>query len=350
MLMGKQDWLSSLKSMLTSLAETVEQTFIDGLMEPLTGPNSVLMQKLKSLGSKIFGQGLGMGDMASGQDSGVLMLSASTTMSSAANQFSMAVQSFSVSKGYDASGIVGAVSGSGGFDATAFSAPTDIGADSLDPNTFQKVSEDLSSTSDRTNTSLFQVSDLKMVSGFAMVGGLLTTMLSSGASSGKVNWLGIALGAVSTVAGAVGSYYSSAKAKGGLVTKLATGGLFGGEGGLLHGAGHGTSDSINAMLSNGEFVVNAQATSKHLGLLTAINSGQISKYASGGLVSNVSAAPSYVDLSKSAKSSSTDKVGNAHFTINITGDVSRQTRSEIQKMIPNIASGVNSFNREKGNR
>jgi hypothetical protein len=328
------------------------------------------MQKLKSLGSQIFGQGLGMGDMASGQDSGALMLSASTTMSNAASQFSMAVQSFSVSKGYDASGIVGAVSGSGGFDATAFSTPTDIGADSLDPTTFQKVSEDLSSTSDQTNTSLFQVSDLKMVSGFAMVGGLLTTMLSSGASSGKVNWLGIALGAVSMVAGAAGSYYSSvnaatnagsaatgsnfsydiAKAKGGLVTKLATGGLFGGEGGLLHGAGHGTSDSINAMLSNGEFVINAQATSKHLGLLTAINSGQISKYASGGLVSNVAATPSYVDLSGSAVDKSAGKGGDSHYTFQITGDVSQQTRKEILKMLPNIATGVNNYNREKGNR
>lgn len=36
--------------------------------------------------------------------------------------------------------------------------------------------------------------------------------------------------------------------------------------------------------------------------------------------------------------------------INITGDISRQTKSEIYKMLPSIAEGVNSHNREKGYR
>jgi hypothetical protein len=35
------------------------------------------------------------------------------------------------------------------------------------------------------------------------------------------------------------------------------------------------------------------------------------------------------------------------FEINITGDVSRQTRAEIQKMLPSIAQGVNTHNRYK---
>jgi hypothetical protein len=38
------------------------------------------------------------------------------------------------------------------------------------------------------------------------------------------------------------------------------------------------------------------------------------------------------------------------FNINITGDVSRQTRSEIQKMIPQITAGVNNQNIESGYR
>jgi tape measure domain-containing protein len=44
-------------------------------------------------------------------------------------------------------------------------------------------------------------------------------------------------------------------------------------GGYVRGPGTGTSDSINARLSNGEYVVNAQATKSNLGLLTAINNG-----------------------------------------------------------------------------
>jgi hypothetical protein len=45
------------------------------------------------------------------------------------------------------------------------------------------------------------------------------------------------------------------------------------EGGQIRGAGSRTSDSIPAFLSNGEFVVNAAAASRHLGLLHSINRG-----------------------------------------------------------------------------
>jgi hypothetical protein len=50
-------------------------------------------------------------------------------------------------------------------------------------------------------------------------------------------------------------------------------------GGYVSGPGSSRSDSIPAHLSNGEFVVNAAATSQNLGLLHAING-----YANGGLV------------------------------------------------------------------
>lgn len=44
-------------------------------------------------------------------------------------------------------------------------------------------------------------------------------------------------------------------------------------GGYVSGPGTGTSDSIRARISNGEFVVNAAATSRNLPMLQAINSG-----------------------------------------------------------------------------
>ena len=52
-------------------------------------------------------------------------------------------------------------------------------------------------------------------------------------------------------------------------------------GGAVWGAGTATSDSIPAMLSNGEFVLNAAATRRHRALLEAINKN---RYASGGVV------------------------------------------------------------------
>lgn len=56
------------------------------------------------------------------------------------------------------------------------------------------------------------------------------------------------------------------------------------EGGLVTGPGTGTSDSIPAMLSNGEYVVNARATSQNRTLLEAINRGSVTRFAGGGYV------------------------------------------------------------------
>lgn len=58
-------------------------------------------------------------------------------------------------------------------------------------------------------------------------------------------------------------------------------------GGMIQGPGTGTSDSVLARLSNGEFVVNAKATRDNLGLLQAINSGSLPRFAEGGLVSRM---------------------------------------------------------------
>jgi len=55
-------------------------------------------------------------------------------------------------------------------------------------------------------------------------------------------------------------------------------------GGIVTGPGTSTSDSINARLSNGEYVVNAKATSSYLPLLNAINdAGLQPRFAMGGL-------------------------------------------------------------------
>jgi hypothetical protein len=85
----------------------------------------------------------------------------------------------------------------------------------------------------------------------------------------------------------------SGRAAGGLVGGYADGGmahaahLAGGGaarfpiGGQVHGPGTGTSDSIPAMLSNGEYVINAEQTKKYLPLLDAINY-KLDGFADGG--------------------------------------------------------------------
>lgn len=130
-------------------------------------------------------------------------------------------------------------------------------------------------------------------------------------------------------------------------------GLFFANGGSVVGAGTGTSDSIPAWLSNGEFVVNAKATKKHRGILEAINNGVMPRFALGGAVDGSMMQASYaiVDTAVAQRDSNKPKGQNQSvFHINVTGDISRQTRNEIQAMIPQIATGVNSVNRENGGR
>ena len=70
-------------------------------------------------------------------------------------------------------------------------------------------------------------------------------------------------------------------------------------GGMIYGAGGPTDDRIPALLSNGEFVVNAMATRANRGLLERINSQHIPRFANGGIVNN-------------SHSSSTSVTVNAH--------------------------------------
>lgn len=78
-------------------------------------------------------------------------------------------------------------------------------------------------------------------------------------------------------------------------------------GGAVAGPGTGTSDSVPAMLSNGEYVLNAQAVDR-LGVpfLNGLNTGRLRGFASGGLVGSGGAynRPASVGSSSSSTSSS----------------------------------------------
>jgi tape measure domain-containing protein len=127
-------------------------------------------------------------------------------------------------------------------------------------------------------------------------------------------------------------------------------GFFGfANGGYVSGPGTSTSDSIPAMLSNGEYVINAKSTAKMRPLLEAINSGSMPKFADGGIVGDVSSLTSAGVGSVPSTQQSSQSMQQV-INVNITGDISRQTQSEIYKMLPQIANGVNGYNKEKGFR
>jgi tape measure domain-containing protein len=105
----------------------------------------------------------------------------------------------------------------------------------------------------------------------ALSGGLNSLFGSGGASVGGAPAIGV-VGSAGSMA--VPTFFKN----GGLVTSIGRAGSVSAikamaEGGKISGPGGPRADSILARLSNGEFVVNAAATKKHLGLLEAINSG-----------------------------------------------------------------------------
>jgi tape measure domain-containing protein len=117
-------------------------------------------------------------------------------------------------------------------------------------------------------------------------------------------------------------------------------------GGYISGPGGPTSDSIMAMLSNGEYVVNAATTKRWLPFLETLNSndGRLPAFANGGSV-----GPSNPVAFKVSQKDNKNKQQQV-FNINVTGDVSMQARKEIARMIPEITAGVNMTNRERGSR
>jgi hypothetical protein len=194
---------------------------------------------------------------------------------------------------------------------------------------------------------------------FQMLFSNIVTMLSTmGTGGGGMNWFGTALSAV-------GSYFSGGIDFGGAagtaaskinlssLDSMGSGWSAYATGGLIKGPGTGTSDSIAAWVSNGEFIVNAKAAKQNLGLLHALNSGQMPAFATGGLVNEGASisAPSTINTS-AIRSGMPEQNSGGQTVINltVTGDISRQTKSEIYKMMPKIAQGVTAHNREKGRK
>ena len=110
------------------------------------------------------------------------------------------------------------------------------------------------------------------------------------------------------------------------------------DGGSVSGAGGPRTDSIPAMLSNGEFVVNAEATKQFMPLLAAINAGNIDMMglAAGGLANESATLPAQ----PAAAATTPDKQDNTQKT---GGNIT---------IIPTINPGdiVDTFDSDAGDR
>ena len=119
-----------------------------------------------------------------------------------------------------------------------------------------------------------------LLTGFNAVQGVLNATTKPAESATTISAT-MAMNTLSASAMTASAALQSMSAAGGI-------GIFGlATGGYIHGPGTSTSDSIPAMLSNGEYVISADAVSRvGAPLLDAINQGRsIWHFASGGLVS-----------------------------------------------------------------
>jgi lambda family phage tail tape measure protein len=163
----------------------------------------------------------------------------------------------------------------------------------------------------------------------AATGGSSGGLGSGGSSSGG--------GGLGSILSMFGSFFGGSSGAGASASALAaanTAGETGGDaigtliaaagfatGGHVTGPGTGTSDSIPAMLSDGEYVVNASATKKHRGLLDSINSGKLSHFATGGPVLSVGSSSG----SSSGTSSRSGRNSTYNMNISVPHGTSRQT-------------------------
>jgi tape measure domain-containing protein len=361
------DWSGFAKGVSNNFMDQMNSTFIDGLMEPITGPNGFMGKMMKGLGESVSKTGAGLGGILATPGNAAVdmtMMPSTTFFGTCVDRFSLAVSNFGMKfdlskpgeRGTGLSGTSAPLPGSDGTFApqldTLSSGGITLGnATNSDPfGTPAPIVDksNLQATINQTSTmgDLFNKSNLTYLAG----AGMIVAALAGGMSGGKMDWIaaGLAIaGAVVSVVGAgVNAANSSSASSGsskvgqGFMGPTTSARVGAAEGGLLSGPGTGTSDSILARLSNGEFVVNAGATAKNIGLLTRINSG--TKFAAGGLAGTLDMPLNNSSLTKGATTASNQSTIN----INVTGDISRQTRSEIMKMIPNISSGVNMYNKE----
>ena len=143
-------------------------------------------------------------------------------------------------------------------------------------------------------------------------------------------------------------------------------------GGMVSGPGGPTGDKIPAMISSGEFVVNAASTKNYLPLLNGINNGtlDVPKMMAGGLVSGnwmrdmkgymmssshtipSSDTPSSIHQSSALQSNNAiqNKPGASQTVVNlgVVGDVTEKTVEVVYGMLPEIARAVAQVNRERG--
>ena len=179
-----------------------------------------------------------------------------------------------------------AMSGLSNLGNSLFGTATDAAVDSANAAASAGLMETAITTSTATGAGLMGES-ISMSAGIGAET-ISASMVTAGTAAGEI---------ISAAMIAAASANAGSSAVGAAAVAAATGGY-------ISGPGTSTSDSIPAKLSNGEYVVNAASVKKYgIDYLHAINTGRAHRYASGGLVSNVSSprAPNLYDENSTSR-------------------------------------------------
>lgn len=318
MLGGSLTYAETIHKIGNGIADTVIANFVDGMASALFRPKGILDKLFTGMGSTLFQTA---SDLFGGNKEKDYQVAAMNDLTTAIDSLATIFSDFASGRSRGTINADGTVSGQSGF----IGDNTDLLQGQYDANGnllaayadgSQQIADEQQGTTGAVNKGAKET-----VGALGSLGNLLKTI---GINTGLSQVVSAAQGAIGTVASvlSIASFFGAKKASGGFV----------------YGPGSGTSDSIPTMLSTGEFVVNAKSAMQYKGILTRINSNQVPHFAMGGFVSSTP-----ISIAERPNSSN-----QSVFNISITGDVSRQTRTEIQRMIPQIATGVNMHNFEQG--
>lgn len=179
-----------------------------------------------------------------------------------------------------------AMNGLSNLGSSLFGAATNAAVDNASAAASAGLMETAIATSSATGAGLMGES-ISMSAGIGAET-ISASMITAGTAAGEI---------ISAAMITAASANAGSSAMGAAAVAVATGGY-------ITGAGTSTSDSIPAKLSNGEYVVKAESVKKYgVDYLHAINTGQLHRYATGGLVSNASSpkAPNISDENSSSR-------------------------------------------------
>jgi len=323
-LKGKETGRQALTHLADTFTNGIIDSFVGGLMNGITGKSGFIQKTLASLTSGIF-------DMASGLFGADPQKSEKDLLTSATIDATAATRALTAALGGTPDALAGVLPGGAGtgLDASGMaiagkSDPT------YDATALRMGVTTLGGTLSASNITLGSVLSL----GIKTMGGSL----------------GVALQGLASVLGVSGGSSS-----GGLLGTLVSTGLSlfsGSSGGFTSSA---TSDALLSSVSAGTLSSGTSALT-NLDWMDGIKT--TGSYAVGGIIPGARGMPKPImahggEVILNAAQQNALLHGGAGkseqaFNISVTGDISRQTRYEIQKMIPQIASGVNQHNYENG--